>query len=681
MKDWKILDLNKENAIRISEETGLPILISMLLDIRGVTEYDEIYEFLSDDAELSDPFLMIDMDKAVIRIRTAVENGEKICIYGDYDADGVTSTALLHLYLESIGANVIYYIPSREHEGYGLNIPAIDKIKEYDVTLIITVDNGVSAKQEIDYANTLGIDTVVTDHHRPPEELPNAKAIVDPHRNDCESPFKELAGVGVVFKLIMALEDDNLDMDSLYEKYSDIAALGTIGDVVSLTGENRVIVKKGLSSIFNARRLGVKSLLSNSGIKGNKLTASKISFTLVPRINAGGRLGLSEKSVKLLLTDNLDEAQQIAEELGTDNKERQIIEKKIVNDILESLTINTTTLTEPIIVISGENWHQGVIGIVAARIKEIYGKPTIVISYNENGATASGRSIKGFSLIDAVTHCKELLTHYGGHPMAAGLSLKTEDIPLFTKMINNYAKQLEYIPFNTLEIDCKLNPKHLSVDLAKQVSRLEPFGSGNPTPLFGLYNMTLKKISPIGGDKHLRLTFSRDDKQIDTLLFGKSSFDFPYEIGEILDLSVTIDVNEYNMQESLSIIIKEMKLHNLDMHKLLLSKRAFDEFISDGKISRLEQKEDLFPVRDDFVKVFKFIKQNNGWHFTADVLCGKINDNNISYGKLMTILTAMKELSIIELEEKSGVLSISINPTKGKVDLQQAEIISKMKII
>ena len=333
MKKWTVSQLNKPAALELSESLGIPMLLAVLLNIRGIDSPEKAQEFLSDEAVLSSPFEAKDMEKAAERIKEAIETGEKICVYGDYDADGVTATALLYSYLETVGADVSYYIPSRSDEGYGMNIEAIDKLKTDGVQLIITVDNGVSALKEIDYANSLGIDTVVTDHHTVPEVLPNAVAVVDYHREDCESSFKELSGVGVAFKLIMAIEGEYCDLDSLFEEYADLAALGTIGDIVSLTGENRIIVKHGLQAIRNTHRVGIKALLDKSGASDKPITSGSLAFTVVPRINAVGRLGISSRSVELLLTENINEANTLAEILTEDNTQRQQIEKEILAEI------------------------------------------------------------------------------------------------------------------------------------------------------------------------------------------------------------------------------------------------------------------------------------------------------------------------------------------------------------
>lgn len=678
MKYWKPEQLNKEQVKDIISEFGIPSIVAMLLSIRGINKYEDINSFLYENEELDDPFLLIDMDKATERIFKALQNNERICVYGDYDADGVTSTALLYDYLNSLDANVTYYIPSRESEGYGMNNNAVDKIYADKVKLIITVDNGVSAIEQIDYASSLGIDTVVTDHHTPPATLPNAVAVVNPHREDCMSEFKHLSGVGVVFKLIMALEDEHLDIASLLEKYSDITSLGTIGDIVSLTGENRIIVKNGLKNIKALNRIGINALLDSAGIKGNnKLTAGKVSFTLIPRINACGRLALSEKSVELLLTKDEIIATEIAAQLSEDNKNRQEIEKSILEEVLDYIEENPHLKYKRIMVISGNGWHQGVIGIVASRVKDIYGKPVIIITTDGDSAKGSGRSIEGFSLIDAITSCKDLLTHFGGHPMAVGLSINSSDIEEFSIRINQYAKQIGDMPLQTLKIDCKLNPKFLNTELAKSVAMLEPFGAGNPTPVFGLYNMCLKAVTPVGGGNHLRLTIQRSDTTLNAMLFFTTAKQFPYQVGEILDLAVTVDVSEYNNKQSLSVIIKEIKADNADT-QLMLKHNQLYERLMDLDVLTPEEAKVLLPSREDFALVFKFLRREKVWQYPTDIICTRLNNGRINYGRLQVILTAMHQLALIDYSQNRGKTNITLLPTQGKADLNSAKIMRQL---
>ncbi len=677
MKKWEIAALDKENAGRISKQFNIHILPSMLLDVMNFESDEEIEDFLSNDCDFSEPYLITDMDKAVDRISKAVNSFESVCVYGDYDADGVTSTAMLYSYLCESGANVVYYIPSRDTEGYGLNNAAIEKLKESGVTLLITVDNGISACEQVDFANALGIDVIITDHHTPPEILPNAKAVVNPHRKDDISPFKDFSGVGVVFKLIMALEDETLDIDELADKYSDIAALGTIGDVVSLTGENRKLVKAGLYNINSYHNTGIQALRECSGNKNKEMSAMNVAFTLVPRLNAVGRLGLSQKSVQLLLSDDKAEADLIANELNEDNRSRQEIEQQILESIEDALLADESLRLRRVIVIAGEGWHQGVIGIAAARIKDRYGKPTVIITYDCDSAKGSARSIEGFSMCDAVAYCKDLLTVYGGHPMAAGMSLPKENIDAFREKINEFAYSMEYIPFPTVKIVCKLNPAVLSVDMVESLEILEPYGSGNPTPVFGLYNLTLSGIYPVSGGKHLRLVFRRGNCELSAMYFGMTQERFPYIPGDVLNLAVTLSVNEYNCTKNVSVFIKEISFSNLDLEKLMNSNVMYED-LRMGRPTDSTVKKDLSVTREECASVYRFLKANGGFAYDKEILYRRLNNSSISMGKLMVILRAMQELKLITMNSTSNMLNIKVVNNPSKVNLLSAPILKDL---
>lgn len=676
MKLWTVAPLNKQEANEIQSKYDLPAIIAMLLSIRGINTSDAIEDFLSNDSELASPFEIKDMDRAVDRIKQAVEACEPICVYGDYDADGVTSTALMYSYLETVGANVMYYIPSREDEGYGMNNKAVDFLNEKGIKLIVTVDNGIAAINEIAYAKSLGIDTVVTDHHMPSGELPDACAVVDLHRSDCNSRFKQLSGVGVAFKVVMALEGEYCDTNALLDNYADLLAIGTIGDIVELTGENRVFVKRGLESIINSDRVGINALIEKSDLSGKNISAGNVSFTLVPRINAVGRLGLSHKCVSLFMTEDFEEAQNIASELCSDNADRQNIEKEILNEIDIKIKQNPLLVLDRIIVIDGENWKQGVVGIVASRVKETYGKPTIIVSRMGDEAKASGRSVEGFPLCDAVFACKDLLTHCGGHPMAVGLSLESKNIELFRKRINEFACNFGEMPYDRMKIDCKLNPAYISTDLVSDMSYLQPFGAGNPTPVIGLYNMTLKNIISLSNDKHLRLIFDRKGTSISAMKFFTSSKDFPYEIGDILDLAVTLSINEYNGRQSVTIKVQDIKASDDNTEHQLESLRLFESFCTGVSITR-EQAKLILPTRNDFVLLYRFLQQNGGYNYPIETLMHKLA-NRIDYGKIRVIIEAMNELGLIEIIEGIKSCRISLKTVNGKVDLASARIIKEL---
>ena len=679
MKVWSVAKVNKERAISMANKLEIPPLLAMMLDIRGITKEEDVINFLQENKDFSDPFLMKDMDKAVERITTAVENGEKICVYGDYDADGVTSTSLLYSYLrDSLGADVMFYIPTRTGEGYGMNKGAVDKIHSLGVTLIITVDNGISAREEIDYANSLGIDTVITDHHMPSGAIPKAVAVVNAHQKDDKSPFKDFSGVGVAFKLVMAIEGEYADVDSLLENFSDIATLGTIGDIVPLVGENRTLVKNGLRHIQNSDRIGINAMKQESGIAEKEINSSNVAFTLVPRINAGGRLGSSEKSVNLLLTEDEDEAVTIADKLGMDNRERQSIEKEILASIDEEVRRTPNIVNDKILVFAGKGWHQGVVGIAASRIKDIYDKPTIIIGIDDDGvARGSGRSVEGFSLCDAVFACSEHLTHYGGHPMAVGISLEKEKINDFRKAINAYCKDIK-MPYNILHIDCKLNPNQLDLSILDSLSYIEPCGASNPSPIFGLYNMTVIAIKEIGNGNHMRITLSRGQGQVPVyaVYFNHNFQSCSYRNVDIVDVAVSLDRNIYNGQENLSVIIKDIKYSQSNNEELIDSERIFDKFAKRYKLTKNEVMS-ILPTRNDFAYVYRFLKQNKGFIYGEYALVNALN-YKISMGKLIVILYSMKELGLINWQQGLYQSIIEMKES-GKVNLEDSVFIKKLK--
>lgn len=679
MKVWSVAKVNKERAIAMANRLEIPPLLAMMLDIRGITKEENVINFLQENKDFSDPFLMKDMDKAVERITTAVENGEKICVYGDYDADGVTSTSLLYSYLrDSLGADVMFYIPTRTGEGYGMNKGAVDKIHSLGVTLIITVDNGISAREEIDYANSLGIDTVITDHHMPSGAIPKAVAVVNAHQQDDKSPFKDFSGVGVAFKLVMAIEGEYADVDSLLENFSDIATLGTIGDIVPLVGENRTLVKNGLRHIQNSDRIGINAMKQESGIAEKEINSSNVAFTLVPRINAGGRLGSSEKSVNLLLTEDEDEAVTIADKLGMDNRERQSIEKEILASIDEEVRKTPNIVNDKILVFAGKGWHQGVVGIAASRIKDIYDKPTIIIGIDDDGvARGSGRSVEGFSLCDAVFACSEHLTHYGGHPMAVGISLEKEKINDFRKAINAYCKDIK-MPYNILHIDCKLNPNQLDLSILDCLSYIEPCGASNPSPIFGLYNMTVIATKEIGNGNHMRITLSRGQGQVPVyaVYFNHNFQSCSYRNGDIVDVAVSLDRNIYNGQENLSVIIKDIKYSQSNNEELIDSERIFDKFAKRYRLTKNEVMS-ILPTRNDFAYVYRFLKQNKGFIYGEYALVNALN-YKISMGKLIVILYSMKELGLINWLQGLYQSIIEMKES-GKVNLEDSVFIKKLK--
>lgn len=677
IKKWSVSALDKENAVRIADDFGIPYFLAMLLDIRGIRDEEAIRSFLEQGEEgFSDPFSFAGMEAAVERIHMGIESGEQMAIYGDYDADGVTATAMLYSYLESAGADVCYYIPDREAEGYGMNMAAVKKLADGGVTLIITVDNGVSSIEEVAYAKELGVDVVITDHHRPREILPDAVAVVNPHRLDCPSRFKEFAGVGVAFKLITALEGEYADLEGLLENYADLVAIGTIGDVVSLTGENRLLVKAGLRYLVHSDRIGLRSLMEHCSLHNEHLTATDVAFGIVPRINATGRMDSSRRAVDLLLCEDVEQAEILAEEVCRNNEFRREIENEIVEKTVELLQQEPDRLNDRVLVVEGEDWHHGVIGIVASRLLERYGKPCVVISYNDTEAKGSGRSVEGFSLFDAIHQNGELFTKYGGHPMAAGFSMTRENMPLFRKAINDYAATLSEIPAQTIHLDCKLRPAALSVEIPQQLRYLEPFGTDNPLPLFGLYQMQLEEITPVGGGKHLRLGFTKQGTKVQCILFAMTVEQFPYNRGDVLDLAVQLSAKEFRGVEQLSVIVRDLRVSGLDDYELIADNALFEKYKRREHLTPAE-KERLLPCREEFAQVYRFLHSSGGWdghlftmlrHFGASV----------TLAKLLVMLQAMRQLKLISCRKRGDAMQICVLPVKQKVDLLQAPILQEI---
>ncbi len=670
-KKWLVSALDKELASDIAEEYDIDPFCSLLLVSRGITDDSEIFDFFSKECRLSDPFEIKDMDKAAERIRKAIEEKEKILIYGDYDADGVTSTALLYLYLKSENADVITYIPDRNSEGYGLNLDAVKEISEKGVKLIITVDNGISAFNEADYISSLGMDLVITDHHKASHTIPQAVAVVDPHRYDCPSEFKLWAGVGVAFKLVCALSDKTTD--ELLDLYSDLVTIGTIGDIVSLTGENRAIVKHGLKILNKTTRPGVKALKQIAGVDGKEINASTVAFSLVPRINAIGRISSAEEAFRLLISEEEGNALFYAQTVDSSNVTRQDVEKIISGEAEAQIRNNPEMLYDRVLVFSGENWHGGVIGIVAARLTQKYGKPCIVITDDGKEAKGSGRSIEGFSLYEAINSASHLLNHFGGHTLAAGFGLDSENIDDFKKAVQDYAKTVE-MPFATVALDCKLKPEFISADVLDVISALEPFGAGNPQPMFGLFGMTLTSVQPIGGGKHLRLSLRRGNATVSALYFGVTLNDFPYDEGDILDLAVRLEKNEYMGQTKVSIYIKDVRMSGTDDDKYLRSVRLYEKLKRREKLGE-KQIEFITPTRQNIADVFRFIRSNKGWKHDLDVLCYRLSSDGSDACRVLTAIDVLEELGIFR---KNGN-EILLADTECKVNLDDSKLLGYLK--
>ncbi len=673
LRKWEVRPLDKERAAAFAQTYGVPFFLAMLMNIRGLDDAAHLREFLGEGEPLSDPFLLKDMDKAAARITRAVDNMEKIAVYGDYDADGVTSTAMLYSYLETRGADVIFYIPQREGEGYGMNMGAVEYLKEQGVSLFVTVDNGISSVQEVARANELGIDVVVTDHHRPQEILPDAVAVVDAYRPDDTSPYKHFSGVGIAFKLLMALEDGAGDVEDLLEAYSDLAAIGTIGDIVPLTGENRTLIRAGLERLSQSDRPGVQALLENAGIAGKALTSTNVAFTLVPRINATGRMGAPERAVRLLISGYEEEAEVLSEEICADNEERRRVEAEIAEAAFADIEAKGY-MKDRVVVVDGENWHHGVIGIVASRVTERCGKPCMIISRGETEAKGSGRSIEGFSLFEAICACGDLLIKFGGHPMAAGITLKPENIEAFRKRINQYAAEhFPQMPTQTVTLDCKLNPAALSVSMAQSLTQLEPFGNGNPQPVFGLFNMELSNVTPVGGGGHLRLTLEKNGAVITAMRFNTKPEELPYHIGDKIDLAVQLEAREFRGQPSLTVIVRDMKFAAFNTEKNIASLASFEKW-QRGEVLSAEDKNRLYPDRACLAAIYRALRTVNGKE-TDQVRFVSQFGKDMTLGLFKTALLVFEERGLVHSEIADDTFTATLIETSGKTDITRSPVL------
>lgn len=660
-KRWTFLQVDKDIASELSAECGLDPLLCLLMTGRGITDAEAAMEFLAGNELQCDPFMFADMDVAVERVQRAIDEGESIMIYGDYDADGITATVLLYSYLKSKGARVAYRLPLREGEGYGLHRESIEQMAAQGVRLIITVDNGISAVDEIAFATECGIDVVVTDHHQPQEELPNAVAVLDPHRRDCPSEFKDFAGVGMAFQLVCALEGDP---DWAMCEYSDLVALGTLADMMPLWHDNRVLVRRGLQSINAETRLGLRLLREHTGVAGTKQTATSVAFTLAPRINAAGRMGDPSIAAALLLSEDAEEADCLAGEICEKNRERQETETAILTPLLDTLRKDPVRTAQRVIVVWGEGWHQGVLGILAARLQERYGRPCLVLSIDDGIARGSGRSLAGFSLFDALRACDDCLLGYGGHELAAGVTLEAERLEEFCERINAYAATVSpTMPVPELRMDCRLKPNQIKPELLACLSVLEPFGAGNPSPIFGLYRMTLERIDPVGGGKHLRLTLNRDGMRVTAMKFATLPEQFPFVLGDVLNVSVTLDRNEYRGAVSVSIIVRDVRHADIDQDSMLDIMCRYDAILR-----RDLQSEVVLPSRDCAATVYRFLKQRP-YYGTMESLVRAVARQPFSGADVLVSLILLYEAGLIDWENRGDSVYATVKPVDGKFDL------------
>ena len=646
-------------------------LLAGILTARGITDPAEALTLLAGEEDLSDPFLLTDMQKACERIWQAIDNGETIVVFGDYDVDGVTATALLYQHLKGMGATVKCMLPSREGDGYGLSRNAIQSIHDKGYQLIVTVDNGISAVEEAEFAAELGIDLIITDHHLPPETLPKAVAVVDPRRLDDTSPFKGLCGAGVAFKLCAAL--DGCPPEEMLDYCGDLAAVGTVADVMPLTGENRTLVKSGLRQLQNTDRPGLEALLEEVGLAGRPITAENISYAIAPRINAAGRMDSAVTALQLVLCEDPDRAEELAHKLNEINVKRQETELEIFKAAQVLLEQQPERLEDRVMLLWGRDWHPGVIGIVASRLVERTGRPVIVVTMDEHGeCKGSGRSVPGFNLHACIGSCADLLIRYGGHAMAAGLSVREENLPELRRRLNEWAAR-ECPVLHTAPLECDL-PIHLdrvTVESVRKLDQLAPFRAENTTPVFLLQSAVVDGVYPVSEGRHSRLRLRQGNASVYAVWFGMPPEQLPYTMGDVVDAALNLSVYESARGAQLSGRI--LDLHPAGLGTKLSEQAALVAALRRGTPLTAEQKTLITPDRSHIITVYREL-QARRWHAEdLQPLCAKLGEENT--GKTLVAVTALEQVGLIATVEKGGAKYLELVPAQGKKNLADAPIL------
>ena len=654
IRRWNETKPNTALAAELAEACEIHPFLSLMLTSRGLDTPEQIFSFLVGVEEEIDPYSFADMEPAVQRIRRALVEKQRILIYGDYDVDGITATVLLYTYLQWQGADVLYRSPLRS-EGYGLHPEVVQWAAEQGVQLIVTVDTGVAAVQEVALAAELGMDVVVTDHHQPPAELPAAVAVVDPHREDCESPFKEFAGVGVAFMLACALAEDS---EPVFAEYGDLLALGTLADMMPLLGFNRDLMRRCLTLLEESRRPGIVALREVAGLTEKVLTAASVSYAFAPRINAAGRMADPDVAMKLLLSKTAEEAVAYAQEIQSLNSQRQQASNDIMEQVEQQLVQHPEWLRDRVLVICGEGWHGGLLGLVAARLLERYGKPTIALSAGEDGiAHGSCRSLEGFSRFEALSACESHLTVFGGHELAAGITLPQANVDTFRTAINAYvAAACPQMPVASLDIAVRLRPDQINMEKLTLLQVLEPFGSGNPAPLFGLFRMQLDNITAMGNGKHLRLSLSRDGVRISAVKFQTAPEEFPISCGSVVNCIVSLERNEYRGNTSVSVRVQDISYADTDRDQLQADIAAFEAIL----------RGELCPAADRLYNLLRVCKE---WNGTPEQLQHALGADAPTCLQMLVALELWQQAGLIRWYDRGERIRICLLPAEGKADL------------
>ena len=688
-KKWLLSADHNACAERMAGELGLSRLTARVLAARGCDTPEKARDFMTQSVEgIHDPFLLKDMDKAVAVIRQAIEAKEKIAVYGDYDVDGVTATCIMIQYLRKMGADCTYYIPDRLGEGYGLNEAAIQTLYDEGCRLLITVDSGITAEEEAEYAQKLGLKLIITDHHECKETLPVAAAVVNPRRMDSEYPFRELAGVGVAFKVICALESHRPIEDLLLE-YADVVAVGTIADVMPLVGENRIIVSYGLKYLQNTKNYGLRSLMQKLGLDTKVVTSNAVSFTMAPRINAAGRLGGASSAARMFLTDDPQEASSLAEHLCNLNHRRQEEENGIYEQITARLKAQPELTRGKTMLLWGDGWHNGVIGIVSSRLSDRYGVPCLLVSMTGDVGKGSGRSIKGFNLYAALEKNAHLLEKYGGHELAVGFTVKRENAEALRQALEEYAQETqteEIVP--CVNVDCVVEPQELSLREVRGLAALEPFGMGNPQPVFLMNDVRIEEITPISHDRHIKLHLSRQGRYFYAFVFGMGAKSCQFVKGDLLDIVFSAEINSYRGNENTQLVIKDVRWAKCEEQADREAWAVYRAFTAGETIDR-EGAALLAPTREELVAVFRHVKANAEDRLLsapAATLYRKVRYetkacSRMNVGKLLVCLDIFRECGIFDYEISDEDVNIQIMNYQGKADVNGSTVLKTLMAI
>ena len=679
-KQWKIAHPSPEGRAQL-ERAGIPSLLACVLSARGVTEPEQAWKLLTPGEEpLLDPMLLKDMDRAVLRVGRALKTGELMAVYGDYDVDGITSTCLLTDCLTRLGGRVRSYIPDRLEEGYGLNEEAVLHLARQGVTLIITVDCGITAAREVEFARELGIDVVITDHHECKQAIPEAAAVVDPHRPDCPYPFKGLAGVGVALKLAMAAAGPDR-AGLVFREYADLAAVGTVADVMPMTGENRTIVQTGLAALAHPRRVGLAQLMEEAGLGDKPVTSVSIGYTLAPRINAAGRMGQADLAAELLLTRDPGRAAALAQELCALNRERQTIECEIFQECVQRLERRPQS---GIILLADEHWHQGVVGIVASRLTEKYSCPAFMVCLDQGIGKGSCRSWGGVNLFHLLTQCQDLLEGFGGHAMAAGFTVREENIPALERRLRQLVLEEragEELP-SLLEIDAAVLPQELTVEAVEALDALEPCGAGNPRPVLVLTGAHMISAAQVGRGRHLKLRLEGRGVPLDAIFFSVDGSELGLTPGCRVDVAFYPQINDFRGVRSVQLQVVDLR-HA--MTRAQLEQSIYEKYRRGEPLSPQEA-QSLLPTRAEFVCLWRYLeRQCAGQTFLEDTLARIAQKSARSGGQserpnhTLVCLEVMEERGLISLERQSGRVQITLHRLEHKVDLNASAILRRLR--